>query len=157
MHKSTQDTRSFFAAFSVRIGTRRINFELSHAEEYGGTAGMVRVRKERRWVNCPNGEPRFFDREALGAFIASTALASLEPAPPMPALRAKQRVSVHTDEDRLPLGGWTCTEPLLAYDGTWQIAVTTAEGTHFVDCAVVTPLKTGRKNDVCVKKGGCLV
>ena len=142
--KSTQDKRHFFAGFSVRHGGKRVNFELTLAEDYGGQAGLVRVRKERRWLNTPDNEPRFFDKASLGALIAAEALGFVCAMPQKPDLHVHQRVSVHSADDRLPLGGWTTTEPILDYSGLWKIGVTTADGSYFVNCDAVSRVQTKR-------------
>lgn len=135
--KSTQDTRHFFAAFSVRIGTHRVNYELAPAEEHGGPEGWVRVRKERRWVNTPEGAPRFFDRAALGDFIAA-ALDALPECPPCPDMPAKCRVSVDVDGGGI-VGGWTVTPPVRGHAGEWISAVLLADGTtRFFPCDTIT-------------------
>jgi hypothetical protein len=132
------DNYNFIGSFSVKVCSKRTAFELSPAEEHGGHAGMVRVRKERRWVDCPDGTPRFFDHTTLSELIAHEALGEVHNHPKCPEIRAKQRVSVNVGEDRFYVGGWTVTDPILNYGGQWQVAVSTAEGTKFYDCVDVT-------------------
>jgi hypothetical protein len=132
------DNYNFIGSFSVKVCSKRVAFELSPAEEHGGTAGMVRVRKGRRWVDCPDGMPRFFDRTTLAELVAQEALGEFRRPPQRPKMRAKQRVSVSTGDDSFSLCGWTVTAPILAYDGQWKIAVSTVDGTEFYDCVDVT-------------------
>lgn len=132
---------NFTGSFSVKVCNQRTAYELSPAEEHGGREGEYRVRVGRRWVNCPDGSPRFFNRESLALLIAESALGQVTAPDKKPKMHDKQRVSVHIDDDRMPLGGWTTTEPILAYDGQWKIGVMTSEGSRFVDCDDVKIIK----------------
>lgn len=60
------DKRKFEASFSVKVDTQRVRFELSPAALHNGPIGLYRVRVGRRWLDTPDGLPRFMDREQIG-------------------------------------------------------------------------------------------
>lgn len=134
------DRRKFCASFSVRIGTRRMRFELSPASLHGGPEGAYRVRVDRRWHDGPDGQPAFFFRDRLAALLADAALGELSTPPEPPALRDQMRVSVVRErrDSGEPFSldaAWTSSPPILAHDGRWMIAVLLPDqGRTFVPC-----------------------
>ncbi len=146
MNNSTTDKRSFCASFSVKVGTKRKKFELAEASLFGGEQGLFRVRIDRRWHNAHDGETLFLDRAGLAALIAEVALGPLSEPPPMPKMSSSMRVSIPIGCDEFGLirreVTWTTSPPILASDGTWQIAVTRyGHGVVFIPC-----------NEIIVKK-----
>lgn len=117
------DNRKFCGSISVRIGTRRVKLELSPAPLHGGPEGFYRVRQARRWVDAPDGGPRFFDADGLARFAAQTALCGLEKPAPAPEIPFPSRVSAKRP-DGFYVGTWTNTEPILDYEGRWMVNVT---------------------------------
>lgn len=147
MCPNSTDRRTFLASFSVRMGTKRVRFELADATLFGGAAGLFRVRIDRRWHDAPDdfgGEPLFLNRTALADLLANAALGELPAPPPPPELAHRQRVSVRIgftpDGEPRTEGTWTCSPPILAHDGRWHIAVLLfGRGVVFVPCEEVIP------------------
>lgn len=115
-------TRHFCASFSVRIGTRRVRFELAPAPEHGGPEGFFRVRADRRWCDDAEGRPRFLERGQVAALVVDAALGVLpDPAmDPAPVLPPRTRVSVNWELDGIPHSecGWTVAPPVRAAGGS---------------------------------------
>lgn len=142
------DNRKFCASFSVKIGTKRSRFELSPAPLHGGPEGLYRVRINRRWLDDAQGKARFLNRSMLADILVEAALGSLQPAPPMPDLPVKSRVSVRYWQSGMPMyaGVWTSTPPILAHDGRWMVAAFIfGKGMLFVPCDDVIPEKPRRR------------
>lgn len=144
------DKRKFEASFSVRIahggvrppstplsvtgqsplassmGTQRVRFELSPAALHNGPIGLYRVRVGRRWLDTPDGSPRFMDREQLAALVISAALGDLEIAPPAPEdFRQYTRCSV-TLNRKGESYSTQCTvlsAPIRAFDGQYYVFI----------------------------------
>lgn len=119
------DNRKFCGSMSVRIDTRRVKLELSPAPLYGGPEGFYRVRAARRWVDTPDGRPRFFNRAGLAALVADAALCGLPEPAPAPDIPCPSPVTVRTWRNDMPHyeGTWTNTTPILDYTGRWVVNV----------------------------------
>ncbi|MFI3270778.1 MAG: hypothetical protein R3Y11_01570 [Pseudomonadota bacterium] len=146
MTNSTTDKRIFCASFSVKVGTKRVRFELADAVLFGGEQGLFRVRIDRRWHDTQEGTPLFLDRIGLANLLANAALGSLSQCSPRPNMEYATRVSIPIGYDEFGLirreVTWTTSPPILASDGTWQIAVTRyGHGVVFMPC-----------NEIIVKK-----
>lgn len=142
------DNRKFCGSISVRIGTRRVKLELSPAPLHGGPEGFYRVRQARRWVDAPDGGPRFLDAAGIARLAAETALCAVEQPAPAPSLPYPSRVTVRRWKGDMPdyYGTWTCTPPILDYGGVWRVAVIDPHGKRiFVSCADVTVHEGGRR------------
>lgn len=131
--------RKFSGSISVRIDTRRVKLELSPALLHGGPEGEYRVRVDRRWV-MEDSSPRFFDREALAALVAETALATLPEPSPVPDIPFPSRVIVRTWKEEIPYfeGAWTNTPPIRDYSGKWVVSVSLGGKRIFVPVEDVT-------------------
>lgn len=129
-----KDNRKFCASISVRNGEERAKLELSPAPLHGGPEGFYRVRLARRWLDTEDGAPRFFDRDGLARLAAELALCGLETPAPAPSIPCPSRVSVRRVEDGFSCyyGAWTCTPPILTYEGIWKVGVSLDGTTHFV-------------------------
>ncbi len=141
------DNRKFCGSMSVRIDTRRVKLELSPAPLHGGPEGMYRVRIDRRWLDTEDGQPRFLDRDGLARLAAETALCALEAPAPVPDIPYPCRVSVRRWKDGFPVydGTWTCTPPVLTYEGIWKVGVSLDGTTVFVPVEDV--FISGRRHD----------
>lgn len=129
-----KDNRKFCASIYVRNGEQRVKLELSPASQHGGPEGFYRVRVERRWLNTEDGRPRWFDRDGLARLTAELAVCGLDIPAPVPAVPYPSRVSVRRVEDGFSCyyGAWTCTPPILAYEGIWKVGVSLDGTTQFV-------------------------
>lgn len=140
------DSRKFCASISVRAGQEHSKIEIAPAEDYGGQPGFYRLRVGRRWLNGPDGQPRFFDRASIAKFAAETALSALAEPAPRPDIPQDSRVTVRVWKDDFPeyYGTWTYSEPILDYSGRWLILVSIEGKRRFVPCEDVIPLKERR-------------
>lgn len=129
-----KDNRKFCASISVRNGEERAKLELSPASLHGGPEGFYRVRLARRWLDTEDGAPRFFDRDGLARLAAELAVCGLKAPAPAPVVPYPSRVSVRRVEDGFSCyyGAWTCTPPILTYEGIWKVGVSLDGTTHFV-------------------------
>lgn len=146
------DKRKFLASFSVRIGTKRVRFQLSAAEEHGGPEGAYRVSVDRCWLDAPDGSHRYFFREALAELIAEVALDGLAATPPAPDVPVSSRVTVRQWRDDLPKywGSRTNSDPILDASGRWVVNVSDMKGQRIfvpVDDVTVHPERRGNKHD----------
>lgn len=140
------DRRKFCASIGVRAGVERFKIEIAPAGEYGGQPGFYRLRVGRRWLNGPDGQPRFMDCAGIANFTAKTALCALEPPAPRPDIPQDSRVSVRVWKEGLSYyyGSWTYSEPVLDYSGRWLILVSIEGKRRFVSCEDVIPHKERR-------------
>ena len=134
-----KDKRHFIGSICVRIGTERTNLELSPAAIHGGGDGF-RVRVNRRWVDAPEGGPRFVGPDRVGQLVAGVAHGGMPSPEPGPDLPVKTRVSIRREMDGIVWhdGAWTISPPIRGYDGRWYVAVTTArKGIEFAPVSSV--------------------
>ncbi len=141
------DRRKFCASISVRAGNSRVKLELAPASDYGGPEGFYRVRAARRWLDTEDRQPRFFEREGIARVAAEMALCALETPAPALDIPYPSRVSVRLWKGGLPyfIGAWTCTPPILNYEGVWVVAVSMDGTTRFVPVEDVIIHKGGRR------------
>lgn len=135
------DSRKFCASISVRAGQEHSKIEIAPAEDYGGQPGFYRLRVGRRWLDGPDGQPRFFDRASIAKFAAETALSALAEPTPRPDIPQDCRVTVCVCKDDWPeyYGTSTWSEPILDYSGRWVVLVSIDGKRRFVPCEDVTP------------------
>ena len=117
------------ATFSVRVGSRRVRFEVSPAASHGGPEDAYRVRIDRRWHDL-DGKPLFLRR-------------------PAPEIPCPSRVTVEVWMDGFPcwLGAWTASPPILAHDGQWMVAVSYGGKVEFLPVKNVRISTKNRRND----------
>ncbi len=137
--KSDTNKRIFCGSFSVRMGAKRVRFEIAKASLFGGGEGLYRVRMARRWLMDAEGNFQLFDKIGLASLIANMALEDDVAAIARPELQDKMRVSVYVGDDVYGFpryeGTWTSSPPILASDGRWHIAVfLIKKGVVFVPC-----------------------
>ena len=133
----TRPDKQFCGSIGVRFDTKRIKIELSPAENHGGPAGRYRVRVDRRWYDRMDGQHLYLSPDEVAAIAAELAAGGGIAPVVVPDLPVKTRV-------RVPRGipgaspvwaGYTATEPILAANGHWFVAVTLYGGVemHPVD------------------------
>ena len=133
----TRPDKIFCGSIGVRFDTKRIKVELSPAENHGGPAGRYRVRVDRRWYDRADGRHLYLSPADVAALAAELAAGGQIAQVSAPDLPVKTRV-------RVPRGipgaspvwvGYTATEPILAADGRWFVAVSMYGGVemHPVD------------------------
>ncbi len=117
------DKRKFSSTICVKSDTKRHRIECSPAELYGGQEGLLRIRHNRKWVDM-DGEKTFMNNEKLSKFICSL-LEHEEIISEKPNLPKNTRCSIIIEENGVPvqLGAMTGSEPILDYNGEWQIYV----------------------------------
>lgn len=116
--------RKFTGAISVRIGTRRVRLELAPAADHGGPDDMLRVRRDRVWVDSEDGERRYFDQAGLSVLVAGLFDECGVPAAEAPDIPRNSRVTVKFwDHDGYPHheGTWTATPATRLYDGNFYV------------------------------------
>lgn len=143
------DKRKFCASICVKSDTNSTRLELAPAPDYGGPQGSYRVRIARKWVDDPEGGPRFFDRVALALLLAAEVTGGLEPPAPAPVIPYPSRVSVKLWNRRglRYVGSWTNTEPVQDATGQWVVNVSIDGKRAFVpvsDVIVHADRKSGR-------------
>lgn len=133
----TRPDKQFCGSIGVRFDTKRTKIELAPAENHGGPAGCYRVRIDRRWYDRADGQHLYLSAAEVTALAVELATGG-ETAPVVaPDMPVKSRV-------RVPRGipgvspvwvGYTATEPILAADGRWFVAVSMYGGVemHPVD------------------------
>lgn len=128
------DKRKFCATICVKSDTKSTRLELAPAPDYGGPQGSFRVRIARKWVDDPEGGPRFFDRVALAMFLAAEVTGELEPPAPAPVIPYPSRVSVKlwSRSGMRYIGSWTNTEPIQDATGQWVVNVSIGSKRAFV-------------------------
>ncbi len=117
------DKRKFSSTICVKNNTKRHRIECSPAELYGGQKGLLRIRHNRKWVDM-DGEKTFMNNEKLSKFICSL-LEHEEIISEKPNLPKNTRCSIIIEENGVPvqLGAMTGSEPILDYNGVWQVYV----------------------------------
>lgn len=137
----------FTASFSVRVGSRRVRFELSPAASHGGPEDAYRVRIDRRWHDL-DGKPLFLRRPELAALLADYALGEVAAPAPAPELPYPSRVTVEIWKQGYPcwIGAWTASPPILAHDGQWMVAVSYGGEVEFLPVKNVRISTRRRKN-----------
>ena len=135
------------ATFSVRVGSRRVRFEISPAASHGGPEDAYRVRIDRRWHDL-GGKPLFLRRPELAALLADYALEGIAEPAPAPEIPYPSRVTVEVWKDGFPcwLGAWTASPPILAHDGQWMGAVSYDGKVEFLPLKNVRISTRGRKH-----------
>lgn len=118
-----KDNRKFSHTICVKNGTQRHRIECSPAEIYGGEKGLFRIRHNRKWVDI-NGEKTFMDNKKISEFVGLL-LTGQKTDIPKPDIPKNTRCSITVWEDNLPvtLGAMTGSEPILDYNGVWQVYV----------------------------------
>ena len=91
------------ATFSVRVGSRRVRFEISPAASHGGPEDAYRVRIDRRWHDL-DGKPLFLRRPELAALLADYALGGISEPAPAPEIPCPSRVTVEGGGTASPAG-----------------------------------------------------
>ena len=126
------------ATFSVRVGSRRVRFEVSPAASHGGPEDAYRVRIDRRWHDL-DGKPLFLRRPELAALLADYALGGISEPAPAPEIPCPSRVTVEV---------WrTASPPILAHDGQWMVAVSYGGKVEFLPVKNVRISTKNRRND----------
>lgn len=98
--------------------------ELFLASEWGGAAGLYRLRVDRAWLNGTRGAMRFYDLPGVWA-VAGAYLTGQEPpaeAPEAPDMPKGAPVSVpngRCGRDATRIGS---ERPFRGYDGRWYVA-----------------------------------
>lgn len=118
-----KDNRKFSHTICVKTGTKRHRIECSPAELYGGKKGLFRIRHNRKWIDA-NQEKTFFDNEKT-AFLICELLGGKRQTEEKPQIAKGTRCSIVIWEKDNPvqLGAMTGSEPILDYNGEWQIYV----------------------------------
>ncbi len=118
-----KDKRKFSSTICVKNGTARHRIECSPAELYGGQEGLLRIRHNRKWVDM-DGEKTFMNAEKVAKFICSL-LENKEVTSEKPNIPKNTRCSIIIWEKDNPvqLGAMTGSEPILDYNGVWQVYV----------------------------------
>ncbi|WP_347282602.1 hypothetical protein [Helicobacter japonicus] len=117
------DNRKFSSTICVKNGTKRHRIECSPAEIYGGQKGLFRIRHNRKWIDT-DGKKVFMNAEKIGKFICSL-LENKEVTSGKPNIPKNTRCSIIIWEKDNPvqLCAMTGSEPILDYNGEWQIYV----------------------------------
>ena len=136
------------ATFSVRVGSRRVRFEISPAASHGGPEDAYRIRIDRRWHDL-DGKPLFLRRPELAALLADYALGGISEPAPAPEIPCPSRVTVEVWRDGFPcwLGAWTASPPILAHDGQWMVAVSYDGKVEFLPVKNVRISTKNRRTD----------
>ena len=131
------DNRKFSSTICVKNDTKRHRIECSPAEFYGGQEGLLRIRHNRKWVDM-DGEKTFMNNEKLSKFICSL-LEHEEIIFEKPNLPKNTRCSIIIEENGVPvqLGAMTGSEPILDYNGVWQVYVIAYGYQGFYPCKVL--------------------
>lgn len=118
-----KDKRKFSSTICVKNSTERHRIECSPAEIYGGQEGLYRIRHNRKWVDM-NNEIAFMNNKKVSEFICSL-LECKEINYQKPNLPKNTRCSIIIEENGVPvqLGAMTGSEPILDYNGVWQVYV----------------------------------
>lgn len=128
--------RQVCASISIRLPDRtRVKLELMPASDFGGPAGLFRVRVGRRYVQAPDGKMLFLDRDGLARLATDLALQGL-PAMTLtcPDLPVGARVSVRLASKswRRYEGAYTLTPPFFASCGRWMVCLLASTGREWV-------------------------
>lgn len=118
-----KDKRKFSHTICVKIGTQRHRIECSPAELHGGSKGLFRIRHNRKWIDA-NSEKIFLDNEKTALLIADL-LGGKNQTTEKPQLEKGTRcsITVWEKDNPLQLGAITGSEPILDYNGVWQVYV----------------------------------
>lgn len=129
-----KDKRKFSCSICVKNGTERHRIECSPAEIYGGQEGLYRIRHNRKWVDV-NNEIAFMNTPKVSEFICSL-LEHKEISHQKPNLPKNTRCSIIIEENGVPvqLGAMTGSEPILDYNGIWQVYVIAYGYQDFYPC-----------------------
>lgn len=143
------DKRKFNGTICVKVGTVRTRIECCPDTNYGGEAGIVRVRINRQVLSA-EGKPLLFDRKRLANLIANTLFDVADDILTCPNIPKGSRISytVWNRDKTNPvlLGGVTGSEPILDYNGIWQVYVIAYDNCGFVPChKLITKGKTHAK------------
>lgn len=129
-----KDNRKFSSTICVKNGTTRHRIECSPAELYGGQEGLLRIRHNRKWLDI-SGKKAFMNTEKLAQFICSL-LEHKEINTEKPNISKNTRCSIIVQENGEPvqLGAMTGSEPILDYNGEWQVYVIAYGYQDFYPC-----------------------
>lgn len=129
-----KDKRKFSSTICVKNGTERHRIECSPAELYGGQKGLLRIRNNRKWVDM-DGKKSFMNTEKIAKFICAL-LENKEINTEKPNIHKNTRCSIIIEENGFPvqLGAMTGSEPILDYNGVWQIYVIAYGFQDFYPC-----------------------
>lgn len=147
-----KDKRKFLYSICVKNGTKRHRIECSPAEIYGGQEGFFRIRHNRKWVDIEEKQA-FFNFEKIGKFISGL-LDNSQYITQKPEIKKGTRCSIVVWEDGIPtqLGAMTGSEPILDFNGVWQVYVIAYGFQGFYPCKDL--ILKGRahakqKSDIC--------
>lgn len=104
-----------------------VTIELFPAPEWGGTAGLYRLRVNRAWLDGTRGAMRFFDLPGVWAVVGACLLGQVGQEPPAeapepPNMPRNALVSVpngSSGRDATRIGS---ERPFRGYDGRWYVA-----------------------------------
>lgn len=134
------DKRKFNGTICVKVGTVRTRIECCPDSNYGGEAGLVRVRIDRKCLSA-DGKPLLFDRTRLARLIADTLTNVADDIIICPDIPKGSRIS-YTRWNRdgtnpVLLSGITGSEPILDYNGIWQVYIVAYGNCGFVPCSKI--------------------
>ena len=129
----TRPDKVFCGSIGVRFGTTRTKIELSPAENHGGPPGLFRVRVNRRWYDMADGRHLYLGPAEVAALAAELATGGecTQVEPPVLPVKSRVRVPRGVPGSSPVWTGYTATDPILAADGRWYVAVVVYGGVEF--------------------------
>lgn len=145
MTTETESKQLFNGSISIFLSaiSRRVRIELSDAQLHGGDKGFYRIRLDRRWVNAPNNEKLFFNKNKLSNYISGLFFGTDE-VDELPNWKSGDRVSVKFFHNKSLVHErvFINTPPIRAYNGIVYIGVRTFRtGFIFLPIKYVTYLE----------------
>lgn len=124
-----------------------VTIELFPAPEWGGEAGLYRLRVNRAWLDGTRGAMRFFDLPGVWT-VAGAYLMGQEPPAEMPEPQVPPRnalVSVPNGCGGRDATRISSERPFRGYDGRWYSpCYLVGQGTVMVPCEDILPLRARR-------------